>query len=195
MQSSYVQTTLQAFADAIIPRTPRLAEEYGRIQYYGAIDLQIDQFLIYELEHYPVPMALPTAELLNVAATAWLISQGYFGRGSLATLAPLDRLKAVTMLKQQQVELTALPIIFQMDPELIIRITDALNNYTIIGYYSEWSGYGTTKLLPPQERVMEFIPISWKQVEYPGPSLGYRVLRPYRFDLTNIVLAAQGMQV
>jgi hypothetical protein len=195
MQSSYVQTTFQAFVDAVIPRTPRLAEEYGRIQYYGAIDLQIEQFIIYELEHYPVPMAQPIAELLNMAAAKWLTSQGYYGSGSLAALAPIDRLRAVTLLEQQPVVLTTLPTIFEMNPELVTTIPDVLNTYTIMGYYSEWSGYGTTKLLPPQERVMEFIPISWKQVGYPGPSLGYRVLRSYRYDNVNSVPAVQIQQV
>lgn len=181
MESFYIQNTFQAYADAVIPRTPRLAEEYGRIQYYGAVDLQVYQFIIYELERYPIPMAQPTAELLNAAATQLIRNQGLAGEENFAALPPTERLVAINLLEQRMVEPETLPLIFQTDPELIPVITVALYNFTMMGYYSEWSGYGSTRLNPPQERVLEFKPVSWMQIDYPGPSLGYRVLRPFQF--------------
>ena len=104
----YTNETFQAFADAVIPRTPRLAEEYGKIQYFGALDLHTDEYLF--------------------------LTFAYSFVGSL------------------------------------IR-------FTMMGYYSEWSGYGSTRLEAPDQRKLEYFPLSWKQVGYPGPSLGYRALR------------------
>lgn len=181
MESFYIQNTFQAYVDAIIPRTPRLAEEYGRIQYYGAIDLQVEQFLIYELDRYPIPMAEPTAGLLNAAATRLRQEQGYAGEENFAALSPLERLMAIDMLGRQMVDPDVLPAVFQADPGLIPVIVVALFHFTLMGYYSEWSGYGSTRLGPPEERVLEFKPVSWMQIDYPGPSLGYRVSRPFRF--------------
>ncbi len=180
MESFYIQNTFQAYTDAVIPQTPRLAEEYGRIQYYGAIDLQVYQFLIYELERYPTPMAQPTAELLNAAATQLMQNQGFPGGENFAALPPTERLMAIDLLEQLR-EQDILPLIFQADPGLIPVIAVALYSFTLMGYYSEWSGYGSTRLNPPQERVLEFKPVSWMQIDYPGPSLGYRVLRPFWF--------------
>lgn len=177
MLSISVQNTFQALVDAIIPRTPMLAQEYGRIQYYGALDQQIDQFLIYELEHYKIPMALPTAEILDAAAGLWRSRQGYYGPISFAMLSPVERLSVLGMLRQETEDTEVLSIVSQVDPWLWRTAISMLDTYTLMGYYSEWFGYGTTRLNPPQERVLEFKPISWLQVGYPGPSLGYRVLR------------------
>ena len=177
MLSITVQNTFQALVDAIIPRTPVLAQEYGRVQYYGALDQQVDQFLIYELERYPVPMALVTAQILDAGAIQWRRSQGYFGPVSFAMLPPLERLNVLGMLRQESQAPEIMTIISQVDPGLWRTAISMLDTYTLMGYYSEWFGYGTTRLYPPQERVLEFKPISWLQIGYPGPSLGYRVLR------------------
>lgn len=112
MENSII--TFQAYVDAVIPRSPRLAEEYGKIQYFGALDLHTDEYLILTLNHNSI---------------SWAESES------------------------------------------------ALNRITMMGYYSEWSGYGSTRLEKPDQRRLEFFPISWKQVGYPGPSLGYRAFR------------------
>jgi hypothetical protein len=106
------QETLKAFVDAIIPRSPGLAEEYGKIQYFGALDLHTYEYLIMTLSSYSIPLTNPLA----------------------------------------------------------VR-------FVMMGYYSEWSGYGSTRLEEPAQRRLEYNPLSWKQVGYPGPSLGYRALR------------------
>jgi hypothetical protein len=176
MHSISVQNTFQALVDAIIPRTPALAQEYGRIQYYGALDQQIDQFLIYELERYPVPMALPVAEILDATALLWRTTQGYYGPVSFAMLSPLERLSVIELLRQEAQAPEIMSIVSQVDPGLWRTALSMLDTYTLMGYYSEWFGYGTTRLNPPNERIMEFKPISWLQVGYPGPSQGYHVL-------------------
>lgn len=120
------EVTFKAFVDAIIPRTPELAEEYGRIQYFGALDLHTDEYLALSLNYY------------------------YF---------------------------SYLPIAFKNNPELVLFSTGELNSLTMMGYYSEWSGYGSTRLNSPNHRKLEYFPLSWKQIGYPGPSSGYRALR------------------
>ena len=109
----YTQETFKAFVDAIIPRSPGLAQEYGKIQYFGALDFQTDEYLILSLNSYDIPF----------------------------------------------------------------NITGSLNRFTMMGYYSEWYGYGSTRLEVPDQRRLEYFPLSWQQVGYPGPSLGYRALR------------------
>ena len=182
MLSLWVLNTFQALVDAIIPRTPALAQEYGRIQYYGALDQQVELFLINELEHYPVPMALPVAEILDATASIWRTMQGYYGHVSFAMLSPLERLNVLGLLRREQQTPEIIAIVSKVDSGLWRTALSMLDTYTLMGYYSEWFGYGTTRLKPPEERVLEFKPISWQQVGYPGPSLGYRVLREITLD-------------
>jgi len=178
--------TFKAFVDAIVPRTPGLAVEYGRIQYYGALDLHTDEYLIMSLNNYYIPLAEPTAEMLDIAANQLILIQAnegllifsmYQGGGTFAALAPKDRLRALTLLVQLQVNLAVLPIPFQGDPGIVLSTTGILNRFTMMGYYSEWSGYGSTRLDAPNQRILEFFPLAWEQVGYSGPSLGYRALR------------------
>ena len=180
------QETFQAFVDAIIPRTPGLAEEYGRIQFFGALDLHIDEYIYLSLNYYYIPLAEPTAEMLDVAAEQLVIMDGnnrlvnfsrFMGGSAFAAIDPSDRLRALTLLEQLNIYMADLSIPFQNNPELILYITSTLNRFTMMGYYSEWSGYGSTRLKTPNQRKLEYYPISWKQVGYPGPSLGYRALR------------------
>ena len=181
-----MQETFQAFVDAIIPRTPGLAEEYGRIQFFGALDLHTDEYISLSLNYYYIPLAEPTAEMLDVAAEQLVIMDGnnrlvnfsrFMGGSAFAAIDPSDRLRALTLLEQLNIYLADLPIPFQDNPELILYITSTLNRFTMMGYYSEWSGYGSTRLKESNQRKLEYYPISWKQIGYPGPSLGYRALR------------------
>lgn len=177
MNQDYIQNTLQAYADTIIPRTPGLAEVYGYIQYYGALDSQVDQFLLDNLEQQYIPLAEAAVELLNAAATQWLANQGFDIQGGLEFLPPPDRLGAIMLSQLHEVDPVLLPDEQWRNPSFTGNVTSSLLTYTLMGYYSEWSGYGTTKQYPPGNRVLEYVPISWQQIDYPGPSLGYRVLR------------------
>lgn len=50
---------------------------------------------------------------------------------------------------------------------------DGLSKLTMRGYYSEWYGYGSTRLNNLNQRILESYPLSWEQAGYPGPSLSY----------------------
>ena len=184
--SRRTQETFQAYVDAVIPRTPGLAEEFGRIQFFGALNLHTDEYVTLSLNYYYIPMAEPTAEMLDVAAEQLVIMDAnkslvnfsrFMGGSAFAAIDHNDRFRAITLLEQLNIYLADLPIPFQGNSELILYTTSSLNRFTMMGYYSEWSGYGSTRLETPNQRILEYHPLSWKQIGYPGPSLGYRVLR------------------
>lgn len=158
---------LDALVDAIIPRSPILAEEYGRIQFYGALDQATEEYMILNLS----PFATQIAELLNAAAGKLYsgISEG-------------DRLLLLDQLRQGQMNSGDLPFPFTNNPEAVMTAAKSLASAVMMGYYSEWYGYGSTRLESPDQRRMEYIPISWEQIGYPGPSLGYRALREHRLS-------------
>lgn len=124
--------TFQAFVDAVIPRTPKLAKTLGPEFVSGALDLQVDQYLIWELDHsvtiqgYFIPKRIvlsePTAYLLDAAATH-LIATGrakyphhelkFPGGGTFAALARSDRFRAITLLESLDIDLGCLPQPFQ----------------------------------------------------------------------------------
>ncbi|RDU21956.1 hypothetical protein [Anaerosacchariphilus polymeriproducens] len=114
---NYRYLRLEALVNAMIPRTPDLAQLYGTNMYYGALD-----FL--------------TAEYLTMV---------------------LNYIKANILETMNWEE----------------RLSSSLIRFTMLGYYSEWFGYGTTRLNNPNQRILEFYPLSWEQVDYPGPAFSY----------------------
>lgn len=182
----YAADTLKAFADAIIPRSPGLAEQYGRVQYYGALDLYTAEYLIMSLGSLAVPSAIPAAEILNVAAEQFLYGKGD-NRGPFSSdrkfflnLTPAERFQVIDLLLQPE-GIAYFPALMQMEPEYVISVISSLNRLIMMGYYSEWPGYGSTRLFPPDQRILEHYPVSWEQIGYPGPSLGYRVSKSYSY--------------
>lgn len=181
----YTDEIFKAFVDAIIPRTPALAEEYGRIQYYGALDLYTDEYLIYMLNYGTVPMAEAAARMLEIATEYFFSAEmqdvvntsEVMELSDFGALSRLDRLRVVSFLENSGSVIPELPSPFTGDQYAIASVTNSLNGLAMLGYYSEWSGYGSTRLLSPNQWVMEYFPVSWEQVGYPGPSLGYRALR------------------
>ncbi|MNY27262.1 hypothetical protein D3C86_1611590 [compost metagenome] len=83
------------------------------------------------------------------------------------------------MLEQLDVDLGCLPPPYKDDGGLIRFIVDFLNRGTMFGFYSEWAAYGSTRLNTPTQRRLEYFPLSWSQVGYPGVSKGYRAVRGY----------------
>lgn len=182
--SRHTEDTFQAFVDAVVPRSPELAEEYGKIQYFGALDLHTDEYMVLSLNSYYIPLAEAMAEALDIASEQLTVLDGdnQLFRMSpegvmFASLDPIDRFRALTLLEQNQLYFAELMAPLLNDPGLILSAMGMLNRFTMMGYYSEWSGYGSTRLDAPDRRRLEFYPLSWKQVGYPGPSLGYRALR------------------
>lgn len=80
-----------------------------------------------------------------------------------------------------QIDPAEIPEPFKSNPAMIAMVKGTLKTTTMMGYYSEWSGYGSTRLAQAEKRTLEYKPISWEQIDYPGPSLGYRALRIYEF--------------
>lgn len=183
----YVEDIFKGFADASIPQSPELAEEYGGVQYYGALDLFTYEYLIMELDSLSIPMALPAAIVLDGAAEQFLYKNedkpedldssdiSLFSR-----LSPSRRLQAVNLLIQPD-GIQYFPVLPQLRPEDIFPVIMSLNRLTLMGYYSEWPGYGSTRLNPPGQRTLEHFPVSWEQIGYPGPSKGYRAARSYSY--------------
>lgn len=173
----------RAFADNTIPQSPDLADRYGRIQYYGALDFETEQFMVMSLNSFPVPLAVLMAEVINKAAEQFLYGQReirsrqgdaeYFIR-----LSQEERHQALAPLFSQG-GINYFPVQEEISQEEIFPVFQSLVRMAFMGYYSEWWGYGETRLNPPNERTLEYYPLSWRQIGYPGPSLGYRVARSY----------------
>ena len=184
----YLTNTFKAFTDAIIPRSPELAQQYGRVQYYGALDLHTGEFIILSLDSLAVPLALPVAETLNMAAEQFLYREGEeektgeepSGSAAFLSLSSMERLQVISMLFQPE-GIAYFPALDQTNQEQIFLVIPSLTRFTMMGYYSEWAGYGTTRQNPPEQRTLEYYPESWEQVGYPGPSPGYRLAGAYSY--------------
>lgn len=199
--SSHTRATFKALNDAMIPASPDGAEKQEPVHSSAPSEHRIDEYQIYTLNHsllqiilklvIKVHLAGPTAKLLDKAASR-LISDGGNNKpvnpailentGPFAALAPYDRLRAVFFLEQINVSPLRLPFLFFNNPGLVLSVTSTLIMLTTIGYYSGWTGYGSTSLQRPEKRMREHFPESWKQIGYPGPSTGYHGCRGCLFD-------------
>jgi hypothetical protein len=101
------------------------------------------------------------------------------GGGSFTILFPEDRIRTIEIIDQINLDLGKLPPPYQNNPGLIKQVVAALPGMTMFGFYSEWPGYGSTRLFVPEYRRLEDFPHAWLQVGYPGPAYGYRDFRGY----------------
>ncbi|MCM3714113.1 gluconate 2-dehydrogenase subunit 3 family protein [Alkalihalobacillus oceani] len=188
----YVCETFQALTDALVPQTPPM--QHG--SYFIDSDMNVHEYVIHALNHEitiqqqffltPIPLAYPTALMLDSAA-AQLIAAGQLqtpskksnARGAFSSLLREDRIRVLAALEELSVDVNSLPSPYTNNAGMVKYVTDALNRLSLFGYYSEWSAYGTTRLLPPDKRRLQFFPLSWQQVGYPGVSLGYRDFRGF----------------
>lgn len=196
----HIKATFQALADAIVPATPWLSLMQGSEHAGDGMDLNLDEFITWCLDYYlavqgvinviNIPLSGPTAGLLDAAADRLIATGGikdlrhseFSGGGAFASLSRDDRCRAIALLEHNNIELRVLPPPYQNNAGLVKFIADALNRFVVFGYYSEWSGYGTTRLALPDNRVLERLPAGWQEVQYPGPSNGYRKLRRYKLS-------------
>lgn len=191
------KVTFQALVDAIIPFTPEIAIQLGQNQAAGGLNEHIDEYIIWSLDHYidyhilpdtiNFPLSVITASMLNLAAHQFVVEVGNtvplnlslpYG-GIFAALSREDRVRVISLLEQPGLDLSYLPFPYRNNPTLLQSIIENLNRMIVFGYYSEWSGYGTTRLASPNDRKLECFPLSWKQIRYPGRSIGYRDFRGY----------------
>lgn len=192
--SSYTQASFRALTDALLPSSlPQSSYE----PIYCATDMGVHDYIIYaldhdisiqqQLHHTIILLSHPTAMMLDIAATQLVTSlqaqpypQSLFpGGGMFSCLARKDRIRTLSALENLEVDLYTLPSPFQNNAGLVKNITDALNRFSMLGYYSEWPAYGSTRLLSPNQRRLEFFPINWQRVGYPGVSFGYRDFRGF----------------
>ncbi|MBY0011830.1 hypothetical protein [Paenibacillus typhae] len=192
--SPHTYVTFRALVEAIIPYTADCSA-HGAVQSAGAVQLCVHEYLIWELDHNlslwlgyyltPVPLAAPTAELLNCGAVQFTASgqhQVVPGRPGhteypFAALHPSDRIRVLAMLEQcDHLDYAAFPPPYRNDRGLVRYIIDFLNRQTMFGNYSEWPAYGSTRLRTPTERRLEGFPPGWSQVCYPGVVPGYRAI-------------------
>ncbi|GAA0472034.1 hypothetical protein [Alkalibacillus silvisoli] len=178
--------------------------QYGYESTYNAIDLGVHEYLISgldqnisiqkQLEHQAVPLAYPIAIMLDSAATQLvnasqvhpLHNSQFPDGGMFSYLSKNDRIRTLSALENLKLDLYLLPSPFQNNGGMVKFITDALNRFSMFGYYSEWPAYGTTRLNPPGYRTLEFFPPGWFLVGYPGVSLGYRDFRGFLLTMAEV---------
>ncbi|HLR52396.1 MAG TPA: hypothetical protein VK072_05915 [Candidatus Avamphibacillus sp.] len=171
---------------------------------FSAQDIGVHEYVIYglnhnisiqkQVHHKVVPLAYPTAVMLDVAAIhlvnahqAQAYSQSLFTEGKMFSyLSREDRIRTLSLLENLNIDLYLLPSPFQNNAGMVKFVTDALNRFSIFGYYSEWPAYGSTRLNPPSNRRLEYFPPGWQQVTYPGVSLGYRAFRGFLLTLEEV---------
>jgi hypothetical protein len=195
---SHTKATFQSLVDAIIPNTPMLGVKKGREQAAGGMKLQVYTYIIWQLDHFiavqmgkslvRLPLSHVTAYMLDVMA-AQLISTGkvkelpsftgFLGGGIFSTLLPKDRIRTLEFFDEINLNLGTLPPPYQNNPGLIKQVVAAIISMAMFGYYSEWPGYETTRLFPPDDRRLESFPPDWVQAGYPGPAYGYRDFRGF----------------
>ncbi|WP_134699375.1 hypothetical protein [Ammoniphilus sp. YIM 78166] len=182
MADSHTRATFQALVDAILPATSKITVPGRNERVTGASDVCLYKFVIQELDHshkMDIPFSEATAQLLDVAAAELLVKglaklpfQGtpFPGGGPFSALLRHDRLRAIDLLDQLNIELHTLPIPYKDNAPLILTMMNSLNQITMFGYYAGWRDYGIEPYSFPQ---------SWIQVGYPGPAFGYRDFRGF----------------
>jgi hypothetical protein len=183
--------TFRALVSALVPDTQELSV-FGAEQAYGAAALGIHEYLIWELDHSllfiadgglaTISLSASTAILLNTGAIQLLNTgqarcQPDFSIWRISPFASLDawdRIRVLQMLGDAQIETSLLPPPYG-SKIWIVSIVSFLNRHTMFGMYSEWSAYGSTRLMTPVDRRLHYFPVSWSQVGYPGVQPGYRV--------------------
>jgi len=198
INNRYIWSTFQSLVQAIIPPITFKIKSLGFVQQPGAMECKVYEYVIWILNHSIsqqvkvklniVSMAMSTAELLDLGAVQ-LIQNGQntcplnlnrFPNGGLfSKLSPIDRLKALTLIENLELNLKYVSPPYQNNPDHIRQIVVVLNQLTMFGFYSEWTGYGTTGLSPPEFRRLEYFPHRWISAKYPGPSYAYRDFRGF----------------
>ncbi|WP_240376024.1 hypothetical protein [Bacillus piscicola] len=190
----YIQASFRALTDALLP------SYHAQSNYESTTCIsnrKVHEYIIYSLDHYlsiqqqlhntVVPLSYPTAIMLDRAATQLVTAyqalpypQSHFrGGGTFSCLSRRDRLRTLSALENLDIDLYALPSPFRNHAGLVKNVTDALNRFSMLGYYSEWPAYGSSRLCSPNERRLEFFPMNWQRAGYPGVSLGYRDFRGF----------------
>lgn len=181
----HTRITIQAAVDAILQASPMDEVIYG---YVIAV---LDQTLPSTgNQGVTISLSKQTADLLDLAAFQLLyIEKGIISvfsiEGVFTTLSRSERLKAINLLERLEVPLESLPEPFTNNPGLTQSMKNTITQLTFLGFYSEWTGYGTTRFNRPEYKCIECFPVGWIQTKYPGPAFGYRNLRGFSLGDPN----------
>lgn len=201
-QSKYslpnTKSTFKAYIEAIMPMTTETLEKQESNMTCGAVNSHIDEYEIWSLNHllslniiitnFSIHLANATAKMLEIAAEQLIYQQENKdvinsemsrSEGKFACLSPNDRFKAITLLEQNKVDITKLPVPFHNNHGFVLVVLGEMAMLSTLSYYNEWSGFASSRMETPEKRKLEFFPVSWKQVGYPGPSNGYHDFRGY----------------
>ncbi len=180
--------TMQALVDVIIPRSPELAREFGMIQYYGGLDEYVDEYMVLTLQNQYFPLAAFAVDILDTVVYLRGTEEDSEYKQLYRFLeAPEElRLDALGFIREYAQSPENIPPILLDSADMLMDIYSMLIRFPMMGFYSEWSGYGSTRLYPPSERVLQYRPLSWEQIDYPGPSYGYHALRSSESIYFNI---------
>lgn len=201
------RATFKAVVDAVIPETPELEDELGSEHVPGGLEVGLDGFLIGFVnrlfmlgnETLDVTADLRLSEVAaracDLSAVELLARAGnestpdptrFEAGGPFASLARQDRLRALALLDEKELDTAALssladdlgvavPVVegtAGLIPQLVVAFTQVV-------YYSEWQGYEDIDA-PPSDREFSDADIqSWDQVEFPGVIDGSASFRGY----------------
>lgn len=194
----YITSTFQSLAQAVIPPVYYFQNISIKVK-PGALELRVYEYILAILDQSisqkiksqmnVASMAKSTAQLLDSGAVALIQSgenvnlltvSGFPYGGPFTYLSQIDRLKAISKLDRLQINKKHLSLPYKDNLGLIRNMMDVLNQLTLFGFYSEWTGYGSSATLPPEKRRLEYVPVGWEQVHYPGPSYAYRDFRGFK---------------
>ena len=197
-RTPHTEATFRALVDALVPETPQLSER-GEVHVPGGLDVDVDEFVMWVLDNYlrvpltadlpgeTAPLSGPVAAALDAAASDLLARGGneddvdpsrFPGGGTFASLSRDDRVRTLRDLESRDGG-GDLPAPFDqagLSPAFLVSALHALVN---AGHYTEWSGYGPTKLDAPTRWEFQEPSLGWRQTGYPGPADGYADHRGY----------------
>jgi hypothetical protein len=183
----YTRSNVRALVEAILPRTPELADRHGEAIVPGGRDVGLEEYVIESFNSYQelhlgpltplarrlgvrnYPYAVIVALLLDVVALELLVRRGNERPVRKATLAspfarlePRDRLRALALLETGALDSLAGRVEHRLPVVGTVRfLALGVNAFPLLGYYSEWPG--ETPASNP----------GWRQCGYPGPAEGY----------------------
>jgi hypothetical protein len=194
--TGYTRQNIRSLVDAVIPRTPELAESHGPEHVPGGLDVGIDDYVIESFNSYQehhlgplstvlralgvrnYPYAVLVALLLDVVAIELLVRGNNEDSVALVSTAPpfrrlsrRDRLRAIELLETGALDTLATKTDDRLPVVGTVRfLALGVNTFPLLGYYSEWPG-DTVETNP-----------GWQQTDYPGPAEGYSEHMGYEID-------------
>jgi hypothetical protein len=161
------------------------------ISLLGEITVEIHQEVATEQDReFNARLAELVGKICDAAATELVVRGGnaedpdpsrFEAGGIFASLSRSDRLRALALLDEREIETTRLPngateSTAALVPQLLVAFTEGI-------YYSEWEGYDDIRRPPSEREFSETVDgerlQSWRQTEFPGVIAGSNSFRGY----------------